>query len=64
MTGMGNDGTRGLRAMKEKKAIGLAEDESTCIVYGMPRSVTEAGLVDKTVPLPNLAREIVNIVSG
>lgn len=64
MTGMGNDGTRGLRAMKEKNAIGLAEDESTCIVYGMPRSVTEAGLVDKTVPLPNLAREIVNIVSG
>lgn len=63
MTGMGNDGLRGLKAMKEQNALALAEDESTCIVYGMPRAVTEAGLVDKNVPLPNLAKEIVNIVT-
>lgn len=63
MTGMGNDGTKGLKAMKAKNAVGLAEDESTCIVYGMPRSVIEAGLADKIAPLPQLAKEIVNIVS-
>lgn len=63
LTGMGNDGLRGLRAMKEQGALGLAEDESTCIVYGMPRAVTEAGLVDKIAPLNRLASEIVNFVS-
>lgn len=63
MTGMGNDGLRGLRAMKEQGALGLAEAESSCIVYGMPRAVTEAGLVDKTAPLNRLAAEIVNFLS-
>lgn len=63
MTGMGNDGLRGLKAMKEQGALGLAEAESSCIVYGMPRAVTEAGLVDKTAPLNQLASEIVNFIS-
>lgn len=64
MTGMGNDGTRGLKAMKDVQAYGLAEAESTCIVYGMPRSVVEAGLADKVVPLHQLAEEIVKVVSS
>lgn len=64
MTGMGNDGLRGLKAMKECGASALAEAESSCIVYGMPRAVVEAGLVDKVAPLHNLASEIVNFISG
>ncbi|WP_227767296.1 protein-glutamate methylesterase/protein-glutamine glutaminase [Zhaonella formicivorans] len=63
MTGMGNDGLRGLKAMKEQGAYGLAEAESSCVVYGMPRAVVEAGLTDKVVPLPQIAGEIINFVS-
>ncbi len=59
LTGMGNDGLRGIRAIKEKGGRSLAEAESTCVVYGMPKAVVEAGLADKVVPLPQMAAEIV-----
>ncbi|MDQ0337283.1 two-component system chemotaxis response regulator CheB [Caldalkalibacillus uzonensis] len=55
MTGMGKDGTEGLKWLKEQKHIySLAEDESSCIVYGMPKTAIEAGLVDKVVPLEGM----------
>jgi two-component system chemotaxis response regulator CheB len=55
LTGMGDDGTLGCRAMKERGAAILAQDEATCVVYGMPRAVAEAGLVDVVGPLETIA---------
>ncbi|MDS1029504.1 chemotaxis response regulator protein-glutamate methylesterase [Bacillota bacterium LX-D] len=63
MTGMGSDGLRGLKAMKAQQCCSIAEAESSCVVYGMPRSIVEAGLADKVVPLPKIAEEIVNFVT-
>jgi len=64
LTGMGNDGTEGLRAIRKYGGYTIAEDKSTCLVYGMPRSAIEAGLVDKVVPLHQVADEITETVSG
>ncbi|NLX63459.1 MAG: chemotaxis response regulator protein-glutamate methylesterase [Clostridiaceae bacterium] len=55
MTGMGSDGAKGLADLKEKNnAFIIAQDESTSIVFGMPRVAIEKGVVDKTVPLHNI----------
>lgn len=62
LTGMGRDGVIGLKAIKEKKGLILAQDEDTCVVYGMPRAAVEAGLVDKIVSLDAMSREIINLV--
>jgi two-component system chemotaxis response regulator CheB len=63
LTGMGSDGTQGAAMIKAGGGMILAEDESTCIVYGMPRSVAEAGLVDKVAPLNRIVAEIANVCS-
>ena len=62
LTGMGNDGTEGLRAIKRYGGYTIAEDESTCIVNGMPKEAIKAGVVDKVVPLHKIAEEIVRRV--
>ena len=62
MTGMGSDGTAGMRLMKQKGAAVVAQDEATCVVFGMPKAVIEAGLVDVVVPLKHIAREIMRTV--
>ncbi len=59
LTGMGSDGTEGLRAIKKYGGYTIAEDESTAIVNGMPKSAIQAGVVDKVIPLPQIADEIV-----
>lgn len=59
MTGMGQDGTRGTAGVKSKGGKVIAEDSSTCIVFGMPKSVIEAGYADRIIPLPQIARGIV-----
>jgi two-component system chemotaxis response regulator CheB len=61
MTGMGNDGTAGAGAMKRSGAPIWAQDEETCVVYGMPRAVFESGVVDKVLPLPRIASELARI---
>jgi two-component system chemotaxis response regulator CheB len=58
MTGMGQDGLRGAQAVRRHGGRVLAEAEETCTVYGMPRAVTEAGLVDRIEPLHALAGAI------
>ncbi|HLH26703.1 MAG TPA: chemotaxis response regulator protein-glutamate methylesterase [Chloroflexota bacterium] len=58
LTGMGEDGTAGARAVKAAGGVVLAEDESTCVVFGMPRSVIAAGLADEVVPLDQMAAAI------
>lgn len=59
MTGMGHDGARGAALVKGRGGKVIAEDPSTCIVYGMPKAVVESGNADKVVPLPRIAEEIV-----
>ena len=59
MTGMGADGRDGIRYLRQKKKVTvIAQEKSTCAVYGMPRSVVEANLADKTIPLEEIAGEI------
>jgi two-component system, chemotaxis family, protein-glutamate methylesterase/glutaminase len=58
MTGMGSDGREGAAWIKARGGSILTEAEESCVVYGMPRSVVEAGLSDDTVPLERLARTI------
>ncbi len=62
LTGMGTDGTSGARHIKAAGGRIVAEDQSTSTVYGMPRSVIEAGLVDHIVPLPDVASKIKELV--
>ena len=59
MTGMGDDGARGLLEMHSAGAPTIAQDEATCVVYGMPKEAVKLGAVDKSMPLELIAREIV-----
>ena len=60
LTGMGADGTEGIKNLKSKKKVHvIGQDESTCTVYGMPKAVAVAGLVDQVVKLDNVAQEII-----
>jgi two-component system chemotaxis response regulator CheB len=59
MTGMGADGARGLKEMHDAGARTVAEDESTCIVFGMPKEAIRLGGVDKVVPLGKIPGEII-----
>ena len=58
MTGMGSDGRAGSAWIKAQGGLVYTESEETCVVYGMPSSVVEAGLSDRSVPLDQLARAI------
>lgn len=58
MTGMGRDGAQGMKAIKNCRGRTIAEAESSCVVYGMPRAAVEAGAADRVVPLPQIAQEI------
>lgn len=60
MTGMGDDGAKGMREMHDAGAYTLAQDEQTCIVYGMPGEAVKNGGVDKIVPLQNIAQTMMN----
>ncbi len=62
MTGMGADGKQGSAWIKSQGGTILTEAEDSCVVYGMPRSVDEAGLSDKSAPLDKLSQEIINLV--
>jgi len=58
MTGMGDDGARGLLEMRKAGALTVGQDEESCVVYGMPKEAVKCGAVAKTVPLSAIAREI------
>jgi len=62
LTGMGADGVEGLRAIREAGGRTLAESEETCAIYGMPKAAMEAGVVDRSVPLTEMADEILGAV--
>ncbi|MBN2810077.1 MAG: chemotaxis response regulator protein-glutamate methylesterase [Deltaproteobacteria bacterium] len=64
MTGMGNDGTKGLRLIKRHGSPVIAQDEESCVVYGMPKEAVNAGVVDISLPLDRIAAEIVKTIKN
>lgn len=62
LTGAGADGARGMKAIKDAGGATIAEDESTCVVFGMPKAAIDAGAVEDVVPLPLMAERIVKKV--
>jgi len=61
MTGMGDDGAKGMAEMKEAGAINIAQDEKTCVVFGMPNEAIKAGGVDHILPLQAIAKKVIQI---
>jgi two-component system chemotaxis response regulator CheB len=64
LTGMGADGARGLLEMREAGAATFAQDEESCVVYGMPRAAVELGAVEETVPLWRMAHRLMQHFEG
>ena len=62
LTGMGADGTEGLKAIQAAGGHTLAESEDTCVIYGMPKAAVAAGVVTKVVPIDRMAEEILATV--
>jgi len=62
LTGMGNDGLKGLAELKKTGGRIFAQNEKTCVVYGMPKAVVDAGMADKVLSLEEMAGEIINAV--
>ena len=58
MTGMGDDGAKGMKEMHDAGAHTIAQDEKTCIVYGMPAEAVKLGGVDEIQPLPDIAAAV------
>ena len=63
LTGMGNDGTEGMRMLKRGGSVNIAQDEGTCVVFGMPREAILAGVVDTIAPIGKVAETIVRAIS-
>ncbi len=58
LTGLGADGAKGLLAMRENGAFTIAQDEKTCVVFGMPKEAAKLGAVDRVSPLPRIPQDI------
>lgn len=64
LTGMGKDGAAGMLEMKKAGAYNLAQDEATCVVFGMPKEAIAAGAVDETTPLHDIAKRVLSHVTS
>ena len=64
LTGMGADGAEGLLAMKERGAYTIAQDEPSCVVFGMPREAIKRGATHKVLPLSRIPEEIRGILTS
>lgn len=62
LTGMGNDGAQGMLEMKNHGAINIAQDEASCVVFGMPKEAIDLGAADLVLPLPEIAGKLVELV--
>jgi two-component system chemotaxis response regulator CheB len=63
LTGMGADGAKGLLAMRESGGRTFAEDESTCVVFGMPREAIKLGAAERVIPLHDMAKTVINTLA-
>lgn len=64
LTGMGSDGALGMKVIKERGGATIAQDESTSIIFGMPKAALELGCVDKVVPISQIPLEILRILGS
>jgi len=64
LTGMGKDGATGMLAMKQAGAYNFAQDEASCVVFGMPKEAIKAGGVDKVLPLSDLSQALLARLEG
>lgn len=62
LTGMGRDGADGIVAIKKAGGATISEDESTCVIYGMPKAAYETNMIDEVIPLYDISKRISNIV--
>jgi two-component system chemotaxis response regulator CheB len=60
MTGMGDDGARGLLELKEAGAVTFAQDEKSCVVFGMPREAIALGAATHVIPLDQVPRAVLS----
>jgi two-component system chemotaxis response regulator CheB len=59
LTGMGGDGAKAMRAMRDAGSWNIAQDESTCVVFGMPKEAIAHGAADEVLPLPRIAARLI-----
>lgn len=64
LTGMGNDGAKGMSELHDTGAYTIGQDEASCVVYGMPKEAFKAGAVDKVLPLNEITGHLVSILSN
>lgn len=64
LTGMGQDGLKGMQSIKQAGGVTLAQDESSCLIYSMPKAVVDCGCVHHVIPLSGMADEIREQVGG
>jgi len=64
MTGMGRDGAEGLKEMKNQGGATVAQDEASCVVFGMPREAIARGAVDHVLPLERIAHKIIELAEN
>ena len=64
MTGMGDDGARGLLEMREAGAATVAQDEESCVVFGMPAEAIKRGAADHVLPLQSIAAAVLRLTRG
>ncbi len=64
MTGMGQDGMKGVKSLKKQGCYCLVQDQATSVVYGMPKAVIKAQLADECIPLDRLAKRIITLIKG
>jgi two-component system chemotaxis response regulator CheB len=63
LTGMGSDGAQGLLRMRQAGARTIAQDEASCVVFGMPREAIRAGAAGRVVPLPGIPQASLSAIA-
>jgi two-component system chemotaxis response regulator CheB len=62
LTGMGNDGLVGLKELKRRNGLVIAQDEETCVVFGMPKAVINSNIADIVLPIEKISEEIIRVL--
>ena len=63
LTGMGRDGAKGLKALRDAGALTIAQDQATCVVYGMPKAAAEMGAAMEILPIEEIAPRLVELIA-